>query len=139
MSDSNKKEPNELVKKLSVSAKDYGKKFISQVQEVGSSFEQVMDKISNKLKTSDGDLKNLQNSLLNISSSTGIAADSIGESFYSSLLKGIQGMDDTQNALNFTEGCAKLAKVSYTDLNTVIDSSAEVMKAYGLNASDTGK
>lgn len=100
-------------------------KFSSEFE---SSFAKVKT-IADPLKKS---FEELEQEILDLSSSTGIAAEEISEAVYQAISAGV----DTKNAVSFAGQATKLAVAGFTDSATAVDALTTVLNAYKLEAED---
>lgn len=99
-------------------------------------FEQTAAKASTLFGGVDVDAQKLNNTILDISSSTGMAATELNEALYSALSAGIPVTEDMTEATGFLENAAKLAKAGFTDVDTAISATAKTLNAYGMDVSE---
>lgn len=99
-------------------------------------FEQTAAKASTLFGGVDVDAQKLNNTILGISSSTGMAATELNEALYSALSAGIPVTEDMTEATGFLENAAKLAKAGFTDVDTAISATAKTLNAYGMDVSE---
>lgn len=99
-------------------------------------FEQTAAKASTLFGDVDVDAKKLNDTILSISSSTGMAATELNEALYSALSAGIPVTEDMTEATGFLENAAKLAKAGFTDVDTAISATAKTLNAYGMDVSE---
>lgn len=85
------------------------------------------------------DVDNLSGKILDLSSRTGLAADSIGNSLYNALSAGIPVTEDMGEAMDFMERNARLATAGFTDMDTAVTATAKILNAYGLEVSETDR
>ena len=100
-------------------------------------FEQTAAKASTLFGDVAVDADKLNSKILEISSSTGLAATELNEALYSALSAGIPVTEDMAEATGFLENAAKLAKAGFTDTDTAISATAKTLNAYGLDVSET--
>ena len=77
------------------------------------------------------DTDNLNKRILELSSVTGQAASSIGNSLYNALSAGVEVTEDMGTAMDFLESATKLSIAGFTDVDTAVTATAKVMNAYG--------
>lgn len=118
--------------------KAIGKAFADSVQAAGN-FETSMAKASTLFGDVNVDTENLNKKMLDLSNSTGIAADELGGALYSALSAGIPVTEDMGEATAFLETAAKLAKSGFTDVDTSLSALAKTMNAYGMETDDADK
>lgn len=92
-------------------------------------FEDSMAKVST---IADGTvpLKKLQNQILDLSNSSGIASTEIANNVYDAISAG----QKTGDAVNFVSNSTKLAKAGFTDANSALDILTTTLNAYGMEA-----
>lgn len=106
---------------------------------VGSEFETSMAKASTLFGDVAVDTDNLNKKILEISSTTGVAASELNESLYSALSAGIPATEDMADATAFLESSAKLAKAGFTDMDTALSATAKTLNAYGMGVDEADK
>lgn len=104
---------------------------------VGSAFEQTMANTSTMFGDVAVDTQGLNEKVLALSSSTGLAADQIGSSLYNALSAGIPVTEDMGAAMDYMEQNAKLAKAGFTDVDTAVTATAKILNAYKMDVSET--
>ena len=103
-----------------------------QALQAGMNFEASMAKTSTLFSGSDEQFAALNKTVLELSSSTGLAADGLAEAAYSALSAGVASED-----LGFTlEKSAKLAAAGFTDVDTALSATAKTMNAYGVTGEE---
>lgn len=107
--------------------------------ELGTEFEQSFTKASTLFGDVEVDAENLKNKILDLSSSSGVAANELNEGLYSALSAGIPITEDGAEAMEFLEKSAKLAKAGFTDVDTAISATAKTLNAYGLDVSEADR
>lgn len=75
---------------------------------------------------------NLRGKILQLSSSTGIAAEEIGGALYEALSSGVPATEDMAIAMDFLRSSAEAAKGGFADLEGTVTATAAVINAYGL-------
>ncbi len=105
----------------------------------GSEFEQSFANASTLIDTNVTDMDNLQEKILQLSDSSGIAATELNNSLYSALSAGIPATEDMSEAMAFLESATKLAKAGFTDVDTAVATTAKVLNAYGMDVSETDR
>lgn len=85
--------------------------------------------------TTNISLKELEKQVLDLSSSTGVAATEISKYQATAISSGI----DTADSVSFVATAMKVSKAAYTDAGVVIDGLTDIMNAYGLSASEAEK
>lgn len=108
------------------------------VTKFGSDFETSLGKASTLFGDANVNTSDLSSKILDLSSSSGVAADAIGNSLYNALSAGIPATDDMGAAMEYMESCTKLAKAGFTDVDTVVTSTAKVLNAYKMDVNETG-
>lgn len=98
--------------------------------QVGKKFETSFAKASTLFGKVDVDISKLKRNILDFSSKTGFAAETLNEALYSALSAGVEVTRDMAGATKFLETNAKLAKAGFTDVDTAVQSSAKVLNAY---------
>lgn len=109
------------------------------VVKVGSDFESSVAKASTLFGGVKVDTAGLNDQILELSSSSGVAASAIGNSLYNALSAGIPVTEDMGSAMKYMEQSTKLAKAGFTDVDTVVTSTAKVLNAYKMDVSETDK
>ena len=120
-------------------ATDMAAKAAGAVIQYGSQFEQSLANASTLIDTNVTDMDHLKESILDLSDSSGVAADELNNALYSALSAGIPATEDMSEALDFLDESTKLAKAGFTDINTVVESTAKVLNAYGMDVSETDR
>lgn len=105
---------------------------------VGSEFESTMAATSTMFGDVEVDTAGLNAKILELSSSTGVAATEIGGSLYNALSAGIPVTEDMGGAMEYMENCAQLAKAGFTDVDTAVTATAKILNAYGMDVSEVG-
>ena len=98
----------------------------------GMSFESSMAKTKTLFSGTDEQFKELNSTILELSSSTGLAADGLAESAYSAESAGVS----TEMLGTMLENSAKLAAAGFTDVDTALSATAKTMNAYGMEGED---
>jgi len=98
----------------------------------GVNFETSMTKASTLFGDIAVDADKLNARILDISSSTGVAASEMGEALYSALSAGLPVSEDMAETTEVLEKSAKLAKAGFTDVDTALAATAKTLNAYGL-------
>lgn len=109
------------------------------IVKVGSDFESSVAKASTLFGGVKVDTAGLNDQILELSSSSGVAASAIGNSLYNALSAGIPVTEDMGSAMKYMEQSTKLAKAGFTDVDTVVTSTAKVLNAYKMDVSETDK
>lgn len=94
------------------------------------SFEDAIAKVSTIADTTEVPINDLQNSILELSNQTGIAATDIADNVYNAISAG----QKTGDAVNFVSNATKLAKTGFTDSAAATDILTTALNAYGLEA-----
>lgn len=105
----------------------------------GSEFEQGLANASTLIDTSVTDMDGLQQKLLDLSDSSGIAASELTGSLYTALSSGVPATEDMSEAMGFLEKSTKLAKSGFTDVDTAVSTTSKVLNAYNMDVSETDK
>lgn len=105
----------------------------------GSEFEQGLANASTLIDTSVTDMDGLQEKILDLSDSSGIAASELTNSLYSALSAGVPATEDMGEAMAFLESATRLAKAGFTDVDTAVATTAKVLNAYNMDVSETDK
>lgn len=98
----------------------------------GMSFEASMAKTKTLFSGTDAQFKELNDTILQISSSTGLAADGLAEAAYSAESAGVS----TEMLGTMLENSAKLASAGFTDVDTALSATAKTMNAYGMEGEE---
>lgn len=106
---------------------------------VGADFETSLAKASTLFGDVDVDTQKLKKNVLSLSNSTGLAADTIGNTLYDALSSGIPVSEDMGEAMDFMSKNANLARAGFTDINTAATATAKVLNAYKMDVSETDK
>ena len=93
----------------------------------GAEFETSMAKTGTLFSGTDEEFKQLNDDILKISSSTGLAASGLAEAAYSAESAGVKQED----LANMLEQSAHLAAAGFTDVDTALAATAKTMNAYG--------
>ncbi|MCR5006507.1 MAG: phage tail tape measure protein [Clostridiales bacterium] len=107
-------------------------KMISDSITNGMDFESSMTKASTLFSGTSEELAALQDEILGISSSTGIAAAQLAEAAYSAESASVPAA----NLGAMLENSAKLATAGFTDIDTALSATAKTMNAYGMVSDD---
>ena len=99
---------------------------------LATDFESSMAKVSTIADTTQVPIGDLKESILKLSSDTGVAASDIAESVYQAISAG----QSTGEAVNFVTESTKLAKAGFTDAATSVDTLTTILNAYGDKAGD---
>ena len=125
--------------RLGSAAMDMGLKAGQAAIDYGTAFEQSLANTSTLIDTDITDMDALKGKMLDLSDSTGLAADELNNALYSALSAGIPATEDMSEALSFLESSAKLAKSGFTDINTAVEASAKVLNAYRMGTEETDR
>ena len=106
---------------------------------LGTDFETGLTKASTLFGDVDVDMDKLSKGMLDLSDSTGLAADSLGEALYNALSAGVPVTEDMGDALAYLEGSAKLAKAGFTDIDTASSATIKTLNAYGLGVEEADR
>lgn len=118
-------------------AADMALKAGAAIIQYGSQFEQSLANASTLIDTNVTDMDHLKESILDLSDSSGVAADELNNALYSALSAGIPATEDMSEALGFLESATQLAKAGFSDVDTVVGATAKVLNAYGMDVSET--
>lgn len=105
----------------------------------GTDFETSMAGASTLFGDFNVDMDTLKGKMLDMSDSTGIAADQLGNTLYNALSAGVPASEDMGEALSFIEKSAKLAKGGFTDIDTAMSTTIKTMNAYNMDMSETDR
>ena len=125
--------------RLGSAAMDMAMKAGQAAIDYGTAFEQSLANTSTLIDTDITDMDALKGKMLDLSDSTGLAADELNNALYSALSAGIPATEDMSEALSFLESSAKLAKSGFTDINTAVEASAKVLNAYRMGTEETDR
>lgn len=125
--------------RLGSAAMDMAMKAGQAAIDYGTAFEQSLANTSTLIDTNVTDMDALKGKMLDLSDSTGLAADELNNALYSALSAGIPATEDMSEALSFLESSAKLAKSGFTDINTAVEASAKVLNAYRMGTEETDR
>ncbi|MFA9381859.1 MAG: phage tail tape measure protein, partial [Acetanaerobacterium sp.] len=106
------------------------------VVKFGSEFETSMAMASTLFGETTVDSDALNKKMLDLSSSTGVAANEMGGALYQALSAGVPVTEDMGSALEFLDKSNNLAKGSGTDFTTVIDTETSVLNAYKMGVGE---
>jgi TP901 family phage tail tape measure protein len=104
---------------------------------LGSGFQDKMAKASTLFGDVNVDTANLEAKILELSGSTGIAAEEIGEALYNALSAGVPVTEDMSEAMDFLTKSTELSKAGFTDTDTAMSATVKVLNAYGLELEST--
>lgn len=93
----------------------------------GMSFESSMAKVSTLFTGTDEEFSQLSDTILDLSSATGLAADGLAEAAYSALSASVPAQD----LGTILDKSSKLAAAGFTDVDTALSATAKTMNAYG--------
>ncbi len=100
-------------------------------------FDETAAKVSTLFGDVDVDENNLNQAILELSNSTGIAATELNEGLYSALSAGIPVTEDMGDAMDFLSKATELSIAGFTSTEKAVDVATTVMNAYGLTVKDT--
>lgn len=106
---------------------------------VGIGFESSMAKASTLFGDVEVDTQKLNKNVLTLSSSTGLAADTIGNSLYNALSAGIPVSEDMGEAMDYMKKNADLSRAGFTDIDTAVTATAKVLNAYKMDVNETDR
>lgn len=118
----------DFVEKLGSAVLDLGKKII----EVGSQFETSFSKVQTIMDPSQMGITEMKTAILDLSTSTGVAASDIAETVYNA----ISATGDTAHAVELVGNATKLAAAGFTDTDSALSVLTTTINAYGLSASE---
>ena len=98
-------------------------------------FETAMAKVQTIADTTTVPIDELQQSILDLSDETGVAATDIAEAVYNAISAG----QDTADAVKYVETTTKLARAGFTDTASALDLLTSITNAYGLESKDATK
>lgn len=110
-------------------------KMIGQAISDGMDFEQTMAKTSTLFSGTSEELEALENQILSISSSTGVAASELANAAYSAESASVP----MKNLGGTIEASAKLATAGFTDIDTALSATVKTMNAYGMMSENTAE
>ena len=125
--------------RLGSAAMDMAMKAGQAAIDYGTAFEQSLANTSTLIDTDITDMDALKGKMLDLSDSTGLAADELNNALYSALSAGIPATEDMSEALSFLDSSARLAKSGFTDINTAVEASAKVLNAYRMGTEETDR
>ena len=125
--------------RLGSAAMDMAMKAGQAAIDYGTAFEQSIANASTLIDTNVTDMDALKGKILDLSDSTGLAADELNNALYSALSAGIPATEDMSEALSFLDSSARLAKSGFTDINTAVEASAKVLNAYRMGTEETDR
>lgn len=105
----------------------------------GMDFETSMAGASTLFGDAQVNMGDLNEKMLSLSDSTGIAASELGNSLYNALSAGIPATDDMGEAMGFLEKSSKLAKAGFTDIDTAMSATVKTLNAYGMSVEETDR
>lgn len=97
-----------------------------------SAFETAMAKASTLFTGTDSEFAALQQRILSVSNSTGMAATTLAEAAYSAESASVP----MELLGDMIESSTKLAVAGYTDVDTALSATAKTMNAYGMSGAD---
>lgn len=98
----------------------------------GSEFEASMAKASTLFTGTEEDFANLSKEILNLSSSSGLAASGLAEAAYSAESASVPA----ELLGTMLEKSSKLAAAGFTDVDTALSATAKTMNAYGMEGEE---
>lgn len=98
-------------------------------------FETAMAKVQTIADTTTIPIDELQQSILDLSDETGVAATDIAEAVYNAISAG----QDTADAVKYVETTTKLARAGFTDTASALDLLTSITNAYGLESKEATK
>lgn len=98
----------------------------------GSEFEASMAKASTLFTGTEEDFANLSKEILNLSSSSGLAASGLAEAAYSAESASVPA----EQLGVMLEKSSKLAAAGFTDIDTALSATAKTMNAYGMEGEE---
>lgn len=110
-----------------------------KIFEFGTAFESTFAKASTLIDNTVVDMAGLEDQILDLSKTSGVAADELNESLYQALSAGVPITEDGADAMAFLERNIQLAKGGFTDLTTAVDTTTTVINAYGKDLSETNQ
>ena len=125
--------------RLGSAAMDMALKAGQAAIDYGTAFDQSLANASTLIDTNVTDMDALKGKILDLSDSTGLAADELNNALYSALSAGVPATKDMSEALSFLDSSAKLAKSGFTDINTAVEASAKVLNAYRMGTEETDR
>ena len=106
---------------------------------MGMEYDSSLAKASTLFGSVEVDQQALADSMLDLSSKTGIAAADMGEALYNALSAGVPASEDMSEALAYLESNAQLARAGFTDIDTAASATISVLNAYGLSLEETDR
>lgn len=98
-------------------------------------FDAAMAKASTLFTGTSSEFAKMKESIIDLSSTYGISAESFAESMYNAESASVP----MENLTSMLEGSAKLAKAGFTDVDTALTAVAKTMNAYGMVTDDAAK
>lgn len=105
----------------------------------GSDFESSMAAASTLFGDVSVNTDLLNEKMLALSDSSGVAASELGGSLYNALSAGIPASEDMSEAVEFLEKSTRLAKAGFTDVDTAMSATVKTMNAYGLGVEEADR
>lgn len=99
------------------------------------SFEDAFKKVRTLTDTSVMSFDEMKDSIVDLSTQTGISAQEIGEAVY----QGLSASVDTKDIIAFTREATNLAKTGFTTTSDAVDVLTTIINAYGLEAKDASR
>lgn len=100
----------------------------------GTEYETSLAKVGTIADTSKVSIDKLSDSVMSLSSQTGIAAADLNEATYQAISAGV----DSAKAVDFVGQATKLAKGGFTDTTSAVDVMTTVLNSYGMAADKAG-
>ncbi len=110
-----------------------------QVYDFGSEYEQTIANASTLFGDTQVDVDNLNDKMLALSDSTGIAASELGTTLYNALSAGIPATEDMGEAMDFLTKSSELAKAGFTDVDTAVATTAKILNSYKMDVSEADR
>ena len=110
-----------------------------QVYDFGSEYEQTIANASTLFGDTQVDVDNLNDKMLALSDSTGIAASELGTTLYNALSAGIPATEDMGEAMDFLTKSSELAKAGFTDVDTAVTTTAKILNSYKMDVSEADR
>lgn len=110
-------------------------KMISDTINNGMDFETSMAKVKTLFSGTSEEFDTLSKGIKNLSSSTGVSAQTLAEAAYSAESASVP----MANMMDMLEGASKLSVAGFTDVDTALSATAKTMNAYGLVTDDAAE
>lgn len=111
----------------------------SAAVDMGLDFEDTFAKVSTLFGDVSVDTDGLKDKILDLSTTSGIAATDLNEGLYSALSAGIPVTTDMNDAMDFLTQATKLSTAGFTDIQSAVDVATTVLNAYGLSSDQTNR